>query len=227
MTERQRKFVDVSSTIVLCALILWAFWSFFQGQVVFDLFANDSERFKDYLANQSGSWAAFVYVVLVMLEVLIAFIPGWFVYPVGGAIFGFTQTVLLVLFGNFVAASISFWIGRKWGSILLRKFITEKNLVQFNAYMVTRGSWAVFFLKINPITSLDIWNYVAGASPMGYWKFSVANIVGITPLVMVSAAFGEKTYQFAPQVLGVLIIVTLFYVVWFIVNLPHKISGKK
>ena len=226
MTPRQRKALDIAATAIFSSAILWGFWSFFQGQVVYDLFSNDASRFRDYLQGM-GPWAWFVYIWLVMLEVLIAFIPGWFVYPVGGALFGFGKTVILVLIANFIGASVSFWIGRKWGSIVLKKFIAEKYTTQLNAYMEKRGAWAIFFLKLNPLTSLDLWNYVAGATPMSYWKFIIANIVGITPLVLFSAALGEESYNVAPQLLGVLVLVTVIYIVWYLINIPNKIKGLK
>jgi uncharacterized membrane protein YdjX (TVP38/TMEM64 family) len=226
MNPTQRKIVDVTVTVLLSALIIWAFLSFFQGQVVFDLVSSDSERFKDYISSLKGPVAAIVYVCLVMVEVLIAFIPGWFIYPVGAAIFGFWPTVFLVLLANFLAASICFWIGQRWGVILLKKFIAQKYIDQFNEYMEKRGAWALFLLKLNPVTSFDLWNYVAGSSPLKYWKFTLANILGITPLVMVSAALGGEGYEFAPQLLGLLVLATVIYLVWSVVNIPHKIRNR-
>lgn len=223
MTERQRRILDVSITLLLTTALVWGFWSFFQGDAVFNLFSNDASKFRDYLLSL-GAWGSFVYVWLVMLEVLVAFIPGWFVYPVGAAIFGFFQTIILVMVANFVAASVSFWIGRRWGKPLLEKFIAAKFTLQFDDYMERNGTWAVFILKINPITSLDVWNYVAGASKISYWKFTIANLLGILPLVVFSAALGEQSFEVAPQLLGVLLLLTVLYIVWYFVNLPRKIS---
>jgi uncharacterized membrane protein YdjX (TVP38/TMEM64 family) len=227
MTSTHRRIIDVVVTVIASGLILWGFWSFFQGQVVFDLISNNTVQFRDYLLNNAGPLTGVVFVALVALEVVIAFIPGWFVYPVGGVIFGVFNSILLILLGNFIAASICFWIGRKWGQQLLGKFIAKKYLDQFNDYMTRRGSWAMFLLKINPITSLDLWNYVAGASPMSYWKFSAANILGILPLVVFSAVVGVEGYKIAPQALGALVLVTIIYFIWLIVNLPHRVKANR
>lgn len=226
MTEKQRRILDVSITLVLTAALVWAFWSFFKGEAVFNLFANDSSRFRDYLVNL-GPLASITFIWLVMLEVLIAFIPGWFVYPVGAAIFGFLQTILLVMVANYLAASISFWIGRRWGKPFLEKFISARYLAKFDQYMENNGIWAIFLLKINPITSFDLWNYVAGASKINYWKFTIANLLGILPLVVFSAALGETSFDVAPQILGILLLLTVLYIVWYFVNLPKQISRFK
>jgi uncharacterized membrane protein YdjX (TVP38/TMEM64 family) len=190
---------------------------------VFDLEIKDADNFQKYLRDL-GIWSRLAYTGSVFLEVLIAFIPGWIIYPAGSAVFGFTQTVILVLIGNLLGASVSFWIGRRWGQPLLRKFIASKYTQKFDAYMQQRGSLSIFFLKLNPLTSLDIWNYMAGASPMPFWKFTVANMLGITPLIVISSLLGEKTFEIAPQLMGVLIILTIIYAAWFIVNLPGKLA---
>lgn len=227
MNSTHRRVLDISITVLLTGLIIWAFWSFFRGQIVFDLLSSDTEQFQQYIANLDGIMSSIVYVCMVILEVLIAFIPGWFLYPVGAAIFGFTKTVTLILTGNLIASSICFWIGQRFGAPLLKKFIAQKYIDQFNDYMARRGAWALFFLKLNPITSLDIWNYVAGASPLKFWKFTIANMSGIAPIVIITVALGDEGYRYAPQLLGVMVIVTLIYLVWSVVNLTHKIKNRK
>jgi uncharacterized membrane protein YdjX (TVP38/TMEM64 family) len=67
---------------------------------------------------------------------------------------------------------------------------------------------------------------VAGASPLSFWKFSMANILGILPLTVFSAVVGEQGYKIAPQALGALVLVTIIYFIWLIVNIPHKMKSK-
>jgi len=193
------------------------------GQAVFDLVVNNPQNLQNYL-TQLGSWAEIVYVAIIVTELLIAFIPGWFVYPVGGAIFGLWSGFWLVLIGNFVGASIGFWIGRKFGTPLLRKFISKDYIQRFELFMQAHGSKSVFFLKINPITSFDIINYLAGASPISFWRFTFANLLGITPLLLASAFLGKEILAAVPHLLVVMLGLTLLYILWFVVHLPSKIS---
>lgn len=226
MTEQQRRILDISIISVLGVVLLWVFYSLFQGQVIVDLAVNNSENFQNYLLNL-GVWSEVAFVGSVVLEVLFAFIPGYVIYPVGAAIFGFEKTVLLILFGNLLGASVSFWIGQRWGQPLIRKFISAKHIKKFEDYMQRHGSLSIFFLKLNPLTSLDIWNYLAGTSSMPFWKFTIANMVGITPLVIISAMLGQEAFIIAPQILGVLVLLTFVYVIWFLLNLPRKIARSR
>ncbi len=227
MSERSRKIIDFVATITLTVLLLWGFWSFFKGQAVFDLFSNNTVEFQQYLVGFNGGWAAVIFCGLIILEVLIAFIPSWFIYPIGVAIFGVWNMILLVMLGNFIGSSIGFWIGHKFGSRLLDRFVEEKYVTKFNDFMVQRGAWSVFFLKVNPITSFDLWNYIAGASPLGFWKFTFANLAGLMPITILAALVSEETYTIAPKVLGILLILTFIYIAWFFVNLPSKIKNRR
>lgn len=222
MTEKQRRALDVFITLVLTGLLAWGFWSFFQGQAVFNLFSNDAGRVQDYLSSL-GAWAALSFFVLVILEILIAFIPGWIIYPVGAALFGFMNTVTLVMLANFIGASLSFWIGRKYGKPIVERFVSAKHVAQFDKYIENNGTWSIFLLKLNPITSFDFWNYLAGASSIKFWRFTIANLIGIFPLIIFSVALGNEGYEIAPQILGVLLLLTLLYIVWYFVNLPEQI----
>lgn len=225
MTDKQKKILDYSVSISITILLLWAVWSFFRGQIVYDLIVSDANNFKNYLSGL-GAWAEPIYVISVILELLIAFIPGWFVYPVGGAVFGLSKSVVLVLLGNFLGASISFWIGRKWGLPLLHKFISPEYVEKWESHMANKGAISIFLLKLNPLTSLDIWNYLAGASPISFWKFTVANLLGLIPLIIFSAYVGEESALLAPQILGILFVGVLVYIAWFAATLPQKIRKK-
>jgi len=227
MTRLQRKTIDYIATVALSVLLLWGFWSFFKGQVVFDLFSNNTADFQKYLTELNTGWAALIFFGLIVLEVLIAFIPSWFIYPIGVAIFGIWYMILLVLAGNFVGSSIGFWLGHKFGSRLLDRFVEQKYIDKFNHFMEQRGAWSVFLLKVNPITSFDLWNYVAGASSLGFWRFSIANMIGLTPITILAALISEETYTIAPKVLAILMVLTVVYIVWYIINLPGKIRRRR
>ncbi|MBI4363632.1 MAG: VTT domain-containing protein, partial [Candidatus Doudnabacteria bacterium] len=120
--------------------------------------------------------------------------------------------------------SISFWVGRKWGHKLLHKFISSKHVRQFHAFTEKHGTAAIFFLKLNPVTSFDIWNYLAGAGSISFWKFSIANLLGIFPLVVASAFFGEESFKLAPPIIGILFLATLLYIIWLVIRIPAKNS---
>src|SRR3989338_6724937 len=113
MSPTWRKVLDITVASILTVLLLWLLFSLFEGRVLADLLINNPQGLHDYIVSL-GVWARAAYVATIVLEVLIAFIPGWVVYPVGAAVFGFEETFWLVMLGNFLGASLSFWIGERW-----------------------------------------------------------------------------------------------------------------
>lgn len=218
--DRRTKILDILATLILTSVLAWAVFSFLGKSIVFELLRSDQQTIRNSL-SEIGPWASFVFVWLVVLEVLVAFIPGWIMYPIGAAIFGFWPGLGLIMFANFIGSSIAFWIGRRWGKKFLARFVSEKYVAHWHSYMNKHGSWSIFLLKINPLTSFDIWNYLAGASPLQFDRFTISNLLGILPLIALSVAAGEGGFRLTPWLLYVLAALTAGYAVWFFVKLRH------
>jgi uncharacterized membrane protein YdjX (TVP38/TMEM64 family) len=224
MTDNQRKILDIFITVVLAGLLIWGAWSLFQGKVVVNLLLNNTAGFDDYLAGL-GPLASVAYTSTIILEVLIAFIPGYLIYPIGGAVLGVGEAIILSIVGNFIGASICFWIGKKWGYPLIRRFVTKKYLDKWELYTEKHGAAAIFLLKLNPLTSFDIVNYFAGASSIRFWTFSFFNMLGLLPYIVLITMFGEGVWEMVPEVIGVFIGLAVLYVLWFIFTLPRKMRN--
>ncbi|MBI2607834.1 MAG: TVP38/TMEM64 family protein [Candidatus Doudnabacteria bacterium] len=222
MTERQTKILDIVLAIILVGFLLWGGWSLYQGTAIFDLLLNNTDEFAVYL-SEVGPMGNLVYTATIILEVLIAFIPGYVIYPIGGAVLGVGNAIFYSVIGNLIGASVSFWIGRKWGYPLLQKFVQKRHLDRWEQYVEKNGSLAVLFLKLNPITSFDVINYIAGASPMKFWKFTVFNLLGILPYIILTTIFGEGVFVIAPTMIIAFLVLTFLYILWFALTLPGKI----
>lgn len=222
MNENQTKVLDIILAVILVGLLLWGAWSLYQGTAIFDLLLSNSDDLAAYLSGV-GSSGQLVYTATIVLEVLIAFIPGYLIYPIGGAVLGVGPAIFLSIIGNFIGASVSFWIGKRWGYPLLQKFVQKRHLDKWEQYAEKNGSMAVFLLKLNPITSFDVINYIAGASPMKFWKFTIFNLLGILPYIILTTIFGEEIFAVAPKVILGFVALTFLYILWFAFSLPRRL----
>ena len=102
-----------------------ASWSYAAGGFVFTLVQTTGdgdqslEVLRQYLARW-GTFAPIAYVLLVIVEVLVAPLPGTLLYAPGGAIFGGFLGGSLSLTGNVVGAGLACVIARFWGEPLTR-----------------------------------------------------------------------------------------------------------
>ena len=64
------------------------------------------------------------------------------------------------------------------------------------------GFWTIFITRLNPFLSNDVVSLIGGMVKMDYWKFSLACIAGITPLMLMLALLGESTQTLTNLLVG-------------------------
>lgn len=209
-------------------------WSWLSGGIVHELLgshldaAERVDRLKDYFANL-GSAAPFVYVLFVVVEVVVAPIPGLMLYAPGGIIFGPVLGGSLSLFGNMIGAGIACTMTRTLGNSWLTRFFDPDKLDRSQSALASRGAVLIFLLRINPLTSSDIVSYAAGFSRIPIWQVVVATGLGMAPLCYVQAWLAESLMTAYPNLIYPMLAACLIYLVLVVVivkKMIHPPAGK-
>ena len=111
MTEKHKKLISfglVCLVVAFMGLITW-----FVGKPIVS-FAEEPEAFREWV-NSAGIWGRLLFVGVVMLQVVVAFIPGEPIELVAGYAFGFWEGSLLTLLGFLIGSWIVFVLVRKFG----------------------------------------------------------------------------------------------------------------
>ncbi len=186
-----------------------------------DLSAADRiESIRDHFLSY-GAFAPLIYVIFVIIEVVVAPLPGLMLYAPGGMIFGGFLGGLLSLIGNIIGAGIAHQIGRILGQPFVEKFLEKKSLNDYNRRISDNGIWIVFLLRVNPFTSSDLVSYTAGLTRMKVWKLMVGTMLGMAPLCWIQAYFAYGLLQAFPQLIYPLILACVIYavvIIWIIKN---------
>ena len=195
-----------------------AFQSWQSDGIAFDLLRSDQSaawkvgRLQSFF-KACGSLAPIVYVAFVTIEVVVAPIPGLMLYAPGGVIFGGFLGGLLALVGNVLGAGIACGITRSIGSNWLTRLFPEDALEKAQAELDRRGSWLVFLLRVNPLTSSDLVSYAAGFTRIPIWKVMLATMLGMAPLCFAQAWLAESLFVAYPWLLYPLLIAGAIYVI--------------
>ena len=195
-----------------------AFQSWQSAGIVFDLLRSDQaaawkvERLQTFFET-CGPLAPVVYVAFVTVEVVVAPIPGLMLYAPGGVVFGGFLGGLLSLIGNVLGAGIACGITRTIGSTWLTQVFPEQSLEKAQSEIDRRGSWLVFLLRVNPLTSSDLVSYAAGFTRIPIWKVMFATMLGMAPLCFAQAWLAESLFVAYPWLLYPLLIVGVLYVI--------------
>jgi uncharacterized membrane protein YdjX (TVP38/TMEM64 family) len=192
--------------LLLLAIVLaaWALYSYLTAAFVHVLVSGTPgqgpwlERVRESVAAW-GPLAPLVYVLAVVVEVIVAPIPGTLLYAPAGAIFGGFVGGTLSLAGNVLGAAICCVIGQLIGERIARRNDASK-LARYRKLLEKRGLWVVMLLRLNPLTTSDLVSYAAGVAGVPAWKVALGTLVGLAPWCYLQAYFAERVFEAVPGV---------------------------
>lgn len=204
--------------LLVVAIAALTVWSWYSRGLVFDLLRQDwdaaakIERLRAFFDN-CGLWAPVVYVAFVTVEVVVAPIPGLMLYAPGGLIFGPLLGGSLALAGNVSGAGVACALARSLNVGWTRQFLCSERIERIQSALERRGSWLIFLLRLNPLTSSDLVSYAAGLTRIPVWKVMVATGCGMAPLCFAQASLSEGLFQAFPILIYPLLAACGLYVI--------------
>ncbi|MGB7327530.1 MAG: VTT domain-containing protein [Rubripirellula sp.] len=181
------------------------------------------EILKQYFSDL-GWWGPLVYVLFVVVEVVIAPVPGLMLYAPGGIVFGAFWGGTLTLIGNVLGAGLSATLMRSLGDNLLSRLLSSKKLERIQLTLERRGAILIFLLRLNPLTSSDVVSYAAGLTRIRISKIMLATACGMAPLSYGQAWLAESLLETFPLLLYPLVFACLVYGAVVIVVLVRTFS---
>ena len=220
-----------ASSLVLI-ILAWIIFSYFSKGFIYVLINSDGSQILAFLEPLKFI-APLVFIGIVILEVVLAPIPPLALYVVAGLLFGGFFGGILTLIGNLIGALIDFKIARKFGQKPIEKKFNKKLKNKFDNFFEKYGSYAIFILRVNPITTSDIVSYLSGLTNIKTKKFLIATGLGLIPMIFIQTYFGE-IFAKENSILYVLIILfSILYLLLFVYLIAlvifdkvHKVSKK-
>jgi len=137
------------------------------------------------------SYGASGFFIAMILQAVVAPIPGEVIMMAGGAIFGTLIAGAIGEIGGCVGATICFFISRKGGRPFVVRIVGRKGLDFADRWFEKYGLWAVFFARLIPLVPVDAVSYGAGLIAISFKSFIIATILGMLPRVFFYAYLGE------------------------------------
>jgi uncharacterized membrane protein YdjX (TVP38/TMEM64 family) len=221
----KKKNIFLLFLLAIITILIATYFSYTNKGIVYALATNDiSSIVKDI--QSFGNWAAIALFLLVVIEVVAAPVPPLILYIAGGIIFGGFFGGIIVLAGNIIGSTIAFLFARKVGKGYMAKKIGKENSERFGRITEKYGPFAIFILRINPLTSSDLVSYFAGLSKMRLSHFIISTALGLIPLVFSQTYLGSDIIKQNSFLLTLLIWMGIAYGV-FILFLLLKLIRKK
>lgn len=132
-------------------------------------------------------------IVAVIVEVIIAPLPGNLVSITAGAIYGVFRGALYTWIGNVIGSSLAFWIARKLGRPIVKKIISEEKIRRFDHFL-HRNKFLIWIVYILPIFPVDIISYMIGFSVMKFRRFLMIIAISFIPYLLILNFFGQQLF---------------------------------
>ena len=216
LTDRQKKWIaggGLAFFLLLSGLVCW-----FAGRPLIH-FVQEPERFRQWVDAQ-GIWGPVLFTGMVILQVIVAVIPGEPLEIAAGYAFGAVEGTILCVLGTFIGGMLVFLLVRRFGVRAVEVFFPEEKLRRLrflhNERRLSRWVFLIFFL---PGTPKDVLCYFVGLTPMPLRTWAVISAVARLPSIITSTAGGNAlgmgNYAFAIVVFAATLAVSglglLFY----------------
>lgn len=188
----RRRLIGIAVLIPLVALMVWLIviaWQFM------DQFSGGStteqiQAFSDYL-DQFGSFSWIIMIVIEMVQIVIAVVPGGITETAAGFLFGPVGGTLLSIVAIFLAYSLVFVLVKRFGLKLVALFIDPKKIDEIKFINnETKLRRTVFILYLIPALPKDTFTYFFSLTRIHWRDFITLSVIGRLPTLVATICFG-------------------------------------
>lgn len=190
-------------------------YNYFNGGFVYDVVNQDLQETTKFI-NSFGKNAWLFYILAIIFEVIVVPVPSLVLNVAASAHFGPLLTSVMTIIGSMIGAVIAYYAAKYFGHHHIDAMIGEKNKDKFHKYTEKYGHFVLFVLRVNPITSSDVFSYVAGLVAMPFWRFFFSTLLGTAPMLIIISYFGTDFLNNSPFFKLLFIIITSIYLIIFI-----------
>jgi uncharacterized membrane protein YdjX (TVP38/TMEM64 family) len=192
----------------------------------------DHEEFKKVISSY-GAYAPLAYILLQIIQVVIAPIPGGAIEFLGGVMFGVKAGFIYSMIGLILGSWLAFSLARIFEKVAVEKFVSEKTRKKFDYLVEHEGVILSFILFLLPGFPKDALCYILGLTPMHLGIFLIISTIGRIPGTLMATLQGAKAFEHQYYTFGVLLggsalVILIFYIYHVeIHNLVKKLKGER
>jgi uncharacterized membrane protein YdjX (TVP38/TMEM64 family) len=210
MTRKQQKLVwllAVAVFMIFCVVVGW-----YVGVPMIRL-ARQPEVFRAWV-DSHGILGRIAFVAMVVIQVLVAFIPGEPVELLAGYAFGVWEGSLLTLSGFLIGSWIVFALVRRFGVPLVEVFFSHGKIAELGFLKNPRKAQILAFILMSiPGTPKDFLSYFAGLTPLTLRQWLgivfIARLPSLLTSTVTGAAAGQENYLLSGAMLALTALMSL------------------
>ncbi len=173
--------------ISLCAVLGVYFWDDLKL-----LSTSEGQREFANRISQTGFWGILIMIVLQVLQVVVAFIPGEFIEIISGMLFGTMGGLFICIIGLSLGTICIFGLVKLLGKPFLDFSMSEEKQNKYKLKgNATKSLIMVFFIFLIPGTPKDFITYAIPFTKIKLTDFLVVSSIARIPSIVSSTLIGE------------------------------------
>ena len=198
LTEREKRWIvglGLGLFLVLFVLVAW-----YAGRPLV-AFASEPDRFQQWVDSQ-GLLAPVLFMGMVILQVVVAVIPGEPLEIAAGYAFGALEGTVICVLGTLIGGVLVFLLVRRFGAQAVEVFFDLEKFRSLRFFQDRRRlTFWVFLVFFLPGTPKDVLCYFVGLTDMRLRTWILVSAVARIPSIITStvggSALGMGEYAFA------------------------------
>jgi len=194
--QLRSKWVWITCLLVgLVILFIYLYHSQLSIQTVklWDLF-QDRHQLKKVIKS-FGSYSPLVFILLQVVQVVVAPIPGEAIEFLGGYVFGVWAGMAYSMIGLTLGSWLAFSIARIFEKQTIERFVSPELRKKFDYLIGHEGVILSFLLFLTPGFPKDTLCYILGLTPMHWGIFLIISTIGRVPGALMATLQGAKVFE--------------------------------
>jgi len=170
-------YIIVFIVLILLSLFLLYYIYFVDGTILYRLVV-------DWFVNPIyylGFVGILIFIAVMAIQGLIVPIPSEIVLLATGIIWGVFGGGVMGIIGSMAAALLCFYISKKGGRPLVKKFVGDKAIDLADNFIHKYGMGAIIVARFLPFIAFDPISYASGLVDMDVKKYSIGTLIGSIP----------------------------------------------
>ena len=178
-----------------------------------DLF-RDRHQLKKVIKS-FGPYSPLVFILLQIIQVVIAPIPGEAIEFLGGYLFGVWAGMLYSMIGLILGSWLAFSVARIFEKRAVERFVSPELRKKFDYLIGHEGVILSFLLFLIPGFPNDTLCYILGLTPMHLGIFLIISTIGRVPGTLMAILQGAKAFDQQYTILLILLGISILIILVF------------
>jgi len=136
----------------------------------------NTDLVREYVQSR-GELGKLIFVFYMIISTMFSPLNSLILLPVVYISYGFWQSVILTYLGNVVGGTLNFWVARRYGRPLLKKFLGKKSIKKIDNFTEIGGWKSFFIVRLIGGNYYDYVSYAVGLTKMDFIMYFVVTII--------------------------------------------------